>query len=208
MEDLSSISDEMAIKRVLEGDIQAFEVLVMRHQGTVARILSRHVPSQDVEDIAQEVFLSALLNLNKLKDPRAFGSWITKIATRSCVNYWRSKLRRKEELFSELKDEQFDLLERSLFGKGDLADDITKEEIERLEEILWWALSHLSPMDRIVIELIYFENLGHMEVAEMTGCTKGGVKIRAFRARRKLRKIVEQELKRRSHEQKDRGKTF
>lgn len=197
MEDLSSISDEVAVRRVLDGDIGAFEILILRYQGTVARILSRHIPLQDVEDVAQEVFLDALSNLGKLKDPKAFGGWIVRITTRSCVSYWREKTKRKEQMFSEIGDDHIDILERTLLGVQDPNQyDYSEEEKRKLEEVLWWALSQLNPMDRMVVELIYFENRSHKEVAEMTGCTQGGIKIRIFRARRKLRTIIKRKLKR------------
>lgn len=207
MEDLSSIPDELVIEKVLKGDIQAFEIIVMRYQGDVARILSRHIPLQDVEDVAQDVFLTAFSSLGKIRNPASFRSWLNRIAIRSCVNYWRTKARLRELLTSDLGDEHINVLERILrlaqkCNYGD-SSDITDEETEKLHEVLQWALGHLNHTDRIVVELVYFENLSHAEVAEMLGSTQGGIKIRLFRARRKLRAMIERELKRRGHGQKN-----
>lgn len=209
MEDFSSLSDEMAIREVLDGNVEAFEILVMRYQGLVARILSRHIPFQDVEDVAQEVFLIALSKLGKLKKPGAFGSWLVRITIRSCVNYWREKSKGKEQLFSEIGDDHVDILDRTLSRtQNQNRYDLSEEEMEKLEKVLWWSLSKLNPVDRMVVELVYFENLSHKEVAEIMGCTQGGVKIRIFRARRKLRKIIERKLKELDHGQKNGRKSF
>jgi len=204
MGDFSSISDELAIESVLAGDVQAFEILVMKYRDHVARILSRHIPYQDVEDVAQEVFLSAFSGLGKIKDPKAFQSWLSRIAVRTCVNYWRVKSRQKEQLLSEIGDEHVDILERKLVSVGNSPDDeeISEEEMKKLQELLQWAMGQLNPVDRMVVELAYFENRSHGEIAEMIGATRGGVKIRLFRARRKLRVIIEKEMRKRGYGQK------
>ncbi|MEJ5299654.1 MAG: sigma-70 family RNA polymerase sigma factor [Thermodesulforhabdaceae bacterium] len=204
MNDFSSISDELVIESVLAGDIQAFEILVLKYRDHVARILSRHVPYQDVEDVAQEVFISAFSNIPKIKDPQAFSSWLSRIAVRACVNYWRQKSKQKEQILSELGDEHADLLERKLVGAANNSDDedISEEEFKRLQELLQWAMGRLNPVDRMVVELVYFENRSHSEVADLIGATRGGVKIRLFRARRKLRSMIDKELRKRGHGQK------
>ncbi len=111
------IPDGLIVARVLEGDVGAFEELVKRYQGQVAHILSRHIPSQDVEDVAQEVFTSAFCALGKLRQPDSFGPWLRRITYRGCVNYWRDKKRRKEEALSELSEEHCKLLDASLYAE-------------------------------------------------------------------------------------------
>ncbi len=59
-----------------------------------------------------------------------------------------------------------------------------------------WAMGHLGPLDRMVVELAYFEDRSHGEVAALLGMTVGSVKIRLFRARRKLRRVIEGEMRR------------
>jgi len=199
MDDFSSVLDELVIESVLAGDVQAFEVLVVKYREHVARILSRHIPYQDVEDVAQEVFLSAFSGLGKIKDPKSFSSWLSRIAVRTCVNYWRAKSRQKEQVFSEIEDEHVDILERKLVDIGNNSDDdeISEYEMKRLQELLQWAMGQLNPVDRMVVELVYFENRTHSEVAKMIGATRGGVKIRLFRARKKLKAIIEKEMRKR-----------
>lgn len=205
MEDLSSVPDEIVVERVLNGDVQAFEILVVRYQGFVASILSRHIPYQDVEDVAQDVFLAAFSSLDKIKNPELFGSWLRKIAVRSCVNYWRAIGKRKELVISDLGEDHVNVLERMLRLSQTYNDekDVAVDEMEKLQEVLQWALGNLNPTDRMVVELVYFEDMKHGEVAELLGSTQGGVKIRLFRARMKLRAMIERELKRRGHGQKN-----
>ncbi len=187
--------DEIA-SRVLSGDVNAFEEIIRRYEGEVAKIVSRRIPSCDIEDVSQEIFIAVFNSLSKLGEPPSnFEGWIRKIAINQCVNYWRQREKDKETNFTEIGDEHIKVLETvSSTFQEDTLEKLTGREEALLNELLDWALSKLSPIDRMIIELVFFEERGQKEVASLLGITVGSLKVRLFRAKRKLKKILKDKV--------------
>lgn len=133
--------------------------------------------TQQIDDIAQEVFIRAWRNLAKFRADAPFGHWLSRIATRACYDF----LRRKQRTANMLPlDEQRD---------SEIPD--TAESASDAREILAHAMQKLSPEDRLVITLAELEERPMREVAGLTGWSESNVKVRAYRARRTLKKILE-----------------
>lgn len=179
-------------------DERAFEEILRRYSPRVFAIAGRFFRQRSqVEDAAQEAFLKAYTQLSKYEGRGSFEGWLTRITTNECINILRSAKRRPESTVSELTDregirvenwlenqmagasiEQFQSTERGL-AAADLADKV---------------LSELPPDDRLVLMSIDGEHLPVKDVAEMTGWSESKVKVRAFRARRRMRQAVEKLL--------------
>ncbi len=193
--------DAEIVKRVLDGDVNAFAILLKRHKELVLRVVSRHMEYDMVEETAHEVFVRAYKSLPTFEQKGDFKNWLSVIAVRACRDYWRKAYRNKEVPMSGLSDSHREWLENTVAGaslenhgenrlenhRGDPAHNPRKEA----REVLDWALGKLSADDRMVLELVYLEERSAKETAKLTGLSVANVKVRSFRAKRKLKKLLE-----------------
>lgn len=183
------ITDIDIIQRVLDGDVNAFSHLIHRYEQHALNIVKKHVPREYVEELAQESFIKAFQSLANFKKADSFKQWLSAITVRTCYDFWRKKYRSKEIPISELSDDQ-------QYGIDQISSEAARsswEEIGRkreTSEILDRALDRLSAEDRMVLELVYLEGLTVKEAANLLGWTVVNVKVRSFRARQKLQKML------------------
>lgn len=181
--------DAEIIDQVIAGDVNAFEHLFKRYTDYVLRMIKKHIPHDHVEEIAQDVFIKAYTSLPALKKRESFKAWLSSITIKTCHDYWRKAYRLREQPISTLSEKGKDWLEKIM---SDHAVQHFDEKTEQKEaaEILDWALEGLSADDRMVLELVYFEGLTCREAARLMGITVANVKIRSFRSRKKLEKML------------------
>jgi RNA polymerase sigma-70 factor (ECF subfamily) len=164
----------------LGGDQQAFGELAARHKSRVFGLVSRFAAnSADLEDICQDVFIQAYFNLRQFRRESPFQHWLLRIATFKSYDYLR---RRKRERAGT----SIDVLLES--GYEPVADQprALPPEVDRLYE----AIARLAPKERLVLTLLELEERTLQEVAQLTGWSVGNVKVRAFRARASLAKLL------------------
>ncbi len=185
-------SDEEIIQRVLKGKVDDFEGLVRRYQAHVLNMVKRHVPERDVEETAQEAIVRAYRSLSSYRGKgRGFKAWLSVVTIRTCYDYWRKTYRLKEVPLSTLTDDHKMWVEKVMAAES--AQGMReKAASDEARMVLDWGLNHLSAEDRMVLELVYFEELTGREAAKLLGWTTTNVKVRAFRARRKLEKILQE----------------
>ncbi|MEW6670553.1 MAG: RNA polymerase sigma factor [Thermodesulfobacteriota bacterium] len=173
----------------MDGDVNAFELLIKRHQATVLRIVKRHLPPAEVEETVQEVFIKTYRALPAFKGAGGFSSWLCAIAVRTCYDYWRKAYRGREIPLSELTDRHQQWLENMM---SDGSEEWSGPKGYRSEagEVLDWALDRLPAEERMVLELVYLEGHSVKEAAKLLGWSVPNVKVRSFRARKKLEKTL------------------
>lgn len=182
-------SEEDIIRRILDGEANAFEHLLNGYKNHVLAIVKRHIPFDHVEEMVQEVFIKAYKALPTLKQKNRFKPWVSTIAVRTCKDFWREQYRSREKAISELTDRQQDWLIQVLNEQaGQSFDEFSKQEEAR--EVLDWALNQLSPKDRMIMELVYLEDHSVKEAAELMEMSISSIKVRAFRSKRKLSKLL------------------
>jgi RNA polymerase sigma-70 factor, ECF subfamily len=182
-------SDAEIVRQVLDGNVNAFESVILRHRGLVLTIVKKHVPEDAVEETAQEAFVRAYQALPTFKGTGAFSQWLSSIAVRTCCDYWRKAYRSREIPISQLTEKHSQWLEEVISQRPEEALDEREHQMEA-REILNWALGKLSAGDRIVLELVYLEGRSVQETAELLGWSNANVKVRSFRARMKLEKLL------------------
>jgi RNA polymerase sigma-70 factor (ECF subfamily) len=184
-----SPSDADIVRRVLDGEVNAFESLLVRYRVLVVKIVARHVPHDDIEETTQDAFVRAYLSLPTFAGKSDFSRWLGSIAVRACYDFWRKTYRSKEIPMSALTDKHRDWLEEVLSGESGAS---RREEGQRSEarELLEYALGRLSAEDRMVLELVYLEGRTVREAADLLGWSAANVKVRSFRSRRKLERIL------------------
>ncbi|MSR65504.1 MAG: sigma-70 family RNA polymerase sigma factor [Verrucomicrobiae bacterium] len=184
-------SDAELIARILEGDDGAFEQLACHHKPRVFQIASRYARNEhELADLAQEIFVKAYFALKSFRGDAPFEHWLSRIAVRACYDHLRSRQRKRETTLSELTDDQAAWLERAGMEQSTEQRD-AMASAEEAKELLNWVLERLSPPDRMVITLLELEDKSVREVAGLMGWSQTLVKVRAFRARKAMRKIIE-----------------
>ncbi|MDM8526242.1 RNA polymerase sigma factor [Desulfococcaceae bacterium HSG8] len=184
-----SSSDAEIVRRVIEGDVNAFERLLTKYKNYVFKIVNKHVPYDQVEEIAHDVFVRAYQSLPKFKKKNSFRQWLAAIAVRTCYDFWRKTYRSRELPMSSLSERQQDWLEKVVSdqsGQSFHEQGLQKEARETLD----YALDRLSAEDRMVMELVYLEGMSGKEAADILGWTVANVKVRAFRSRKKLHQLL------------------
>lgn len=183
-------SDTEIVRRVLDGDVNAFESLLIRYKDTVLKIIKKHVPYNDVEETIQNVFLRAYQSLPSFKGESGFRQWLSSIAVKTCYDFWRKTYRSREVPMSVLAEKHQNWLEEVITEQSEQAIN-EKGSQNEARELLDWALRRLSAEDRMVMELVYLEGLSGKEAADLLGWSVSNVKVRCFRSRKKLEKILE-----------------
>lgn len=189
-EDAKQLADDAIVRLVLGGQTDAFRTLVERYEGYVFRLANQHVPAQDVEDVAQDAFLRAFKALPGFQGQGGgFGPWLATITVRSCHDYWRRVYRSRETPISHLTEDHARWLDSALAesSREKLAE---QGAAEQARELLRAGLDRLSADDRLVLQLVYLEGHSGTEAASLLNWSTAKVKVRCFRARRKLEKYL------------------
>ena len=174
------------IAAVLQGDAASFEPLIIKYSPRVFATARRYARREsEVEDIVQEVWLKAFQKLGSFRGEAPFEHWLMRLAVRTCYDFLRGHQRNRETAFSELTEPENDWLERFAQDPDSAAEDAdaARALVERL-------LAQLSPQARLVITLLEIEDRSVKEIAKLTGWSVPLVKVRAFRARAEMRKLL------------------
>src|SRR5271168_3601413 len=180
----ATLGDRELVTRAQREDKEAFEELIRRHQQRVfavaARILRRR---EDVEDIAQQVFVKAYFSLKRFDQRAAFSTWLYKITVNECWDLLRKKKVRPLVYESDLSEEQARQVIASE-EKGGGGPDISErlEARQRVENLL----EGLDERDRLMLILKEVEGFAVEEIAQVLNLNANTVKVRLFRARRRI----------------------
>ncbi|ODU96377.1 MAG: RNA polymerase sigma factor RpoE [Rubrivivax sp. SCN 70-15] len=178
-------ADALLVDRVKHGDVRAFEMLVVKYQRRIERLIGRMVRDVDlVQDIAQETFIRAYRALPQFRGESAFYTWLYRIA----VNTAKKALveLKRDPLVSESSRVSADDGDETSRVENELSDGETPEALLASKEIaaaVNSAIEALSDDLRQAITLREIEGLSYEEIAEMMNCPIGTVRSRIFRAR-------------------------
>ena len=179
-------TDAELIAEVLGGKTESFEPLVLKYSprifGTARRYARRE---SEVQDIVQEIWSKAFQKLSSFRGDAPFEHWLMRLAVHTCYDFLRGHRRNRETTFSEISDQETDWLERFA-----AAPESASENSEAAKQLIDRILEQLSPAARMVITLLEIEERSVKEIAELTGWSVPLVKVRAFRARAEMKKIL------------------
>ena len=174
------------IAAVLQGDAASFEPLVQKYSPRVFATARRYARREnEVADIAQEVWLKAFEKLRSFRGEAPFEHWLMRLTVRTCYDFLRAHQRNRESSFSDLSEPENDWLERFV-----TAPETAVENAEAAKMLVGRVLERLSPSARLVITLLEIEDRSVKEISALTGWSAPLVKVRAFRARGEMRKIL------------------
>ena len=187
-------SDIELVARVNASDETAFEELFNRHKRRVALIAGRFFRQREqVEEIVQESFTKAYFGLSDFgnQQENSFASWIARIAFNSCYDELRRMKRRPESSLSDISEEDSTWLSKQFKGNT-LAGNIEFTAIAR--DLAEKLLSRLSPEDRLVLVMMDMEGMSVSDIAKTNKWSISKVKVRAHRARARLRRVLDRFL--------------
>jgi RNA polymerase sigma factor (sigma-70 family) len=176
---------------VRDGDEAAARGLVEELWPLVIKIVRSHLPRRTAEeDLAQEIFLKIFSRLAQYqaRDGKPSAHWVSRVAVTTCLDALRAEKRRPEWRFADLGEQEAMWLEHMT------ADESDEAPIDGLaaREVVTKLMQTLSPDDRLVINLLDLEQRSVREIGELTGWGASKVKVKAFRARKRLRKVADQ----------------
>jgi RNA polymerase sigma-70 factor (ECF subfamily) len=179
-------TDAELIGAVLKGDAASFEPLVQKYSPRILATARRYARREsEIEDIAQDIWLKAFERLESFRGEAPFEHWLMRLAVRTCYDSLRAHQRNRETTFTELSEPEEDWLDRFVSQP-----DAASENAEAARQLIARVLEQLSPAARLVITLQEIEQRSVKEVAELTGWSVPLVKVRAFRARAEMRKVL------------------
>jgi RNA polymerase sigma-70 factor, ECF subfamily len=190
----NSDEDRELVARCQKGDQAAFEALVRKYQQTVLNLAYHYIGYRnDVEDAAQKIFTKVYFSLAKFDIKRPFFPWLYRIATNQCYDELRRIRRQKIHTFSELSIEDAGSLE-TLISQNEVPQD-PGEDRQEMHALLHRVLDQLPDKQRQAIVLRDMEAIPYAKMAEVLKCTEQAARLKVFRARARLKTMMEKALK-------------
>ena len=189
-DDVEAAFDLVAcLERVRASDQIAARELVGHLHPLVIRIVRAHLPRRVAEeDLAQEVFMKVFTRLGQYQGAVPFPHWVSRIAVTTCIDHLRAQKRRPEFRWADLSENEADVLDAVLTSEN----DVSANDALAARELVAKLLEQLKPDDRLVIQMLDLEQKTLIEISQLTGWSTTLIKVRAFRARRKLQKLFQQ----------------
>lgn len=179
-------TDAELISAVLEGDTERFEEIVRRYQPRLFATVRRYSRREDeVEDIVQEILLKAYRKLDTWRADAPFEHWLMRLAVRTCFDFLRGHQRNREQSVTELTGDEEGWIDRHSTS----TDSSTVNEAAA-RSLVGKVLEQLAPAPRLIITLLELEEKSVKEISTLTGWSIPLVKVRAFRARAEMKKIL------------------
>jgi RNA polymerase sigma-70 factor (ECF subfamily) len=190
----SAAEDAAVLERIRGGEPEAYAEIIQRHQSRIFSILYRYErDAQRLEDLAQETFIKAWRALEQFDSRAPFEHWLSKIAVRTALDHLRRERKHKQEIgLPELGEDVLDWLRTG--------DEKSELDSRNAAEILRLAMHDLSPTDQIIITMQELEGRSVKEIAALLSISGVAVRVRALRARSKLKSALQKLEESDSHE--------
>ena len=176
------------IERASQGDDAAFNQIVLAYRkrimGTISRLIGR---PEDVEDVAQEVFMRLYYSLDQLRSLNVFEPWLYRLTVNTCYDYLRKQRRRQESRMADLSEQQVVMADAAAAG------DQRTEEVRKagVREFVQGLLGEVSEEDRLLLTLKEVEGLSLKELEQVYGVNENALKVRLYRARQRVLRAYE-----------------
>ena len=172
------------VKAALQNDDEAARVLVRRLYPLVARIVNAHRPRRTAEeDICQMIFIKVFQKLSQFSGKVPLEHWVSRVAVNTCLNQIQSEKVRPEVRHADLSVEEQAVIENLANSTGEVPPDQQLSSRQLVEHLL----TALRPVERLAIDLLYLQGRSVEEIRKITGWSAALVKVRAFRARQKMK---------------------
>jgi RNA polymerase sigma-70 factor, ECF subfamily len=172
----------------LRHDDDAARELVRTLYPLVAKLVRAHRPARSAEeDLCQMIFIKIMQKLSQFSGQAPLEHWVSRIAINTCINQIQAEKARPELREADLSEEQLAVVQQMATTNEELAPDRRFASRELVEHLML----ALKPAERLVIDLLYFQQKSVADIHKLTGWSSALVKVRAFRSRRKMKKQME-----------------
>jgi len=193
-DDYQNLPDADLARAAVQGDETAFGEIVRRYSPRVFSFSSRFFRRYDlIEEAAQEVFMKAFTQLKNFEGRGSLEGWLTRITVTTCINILRSTKPQNELMVSDLTEDETAWLDNKLANVSS-ANYQNEEDKLIAADLVNRVLETLPPEDVLILQLIDGEGSSIKEASAATGWSESKVKIKAFRARRRMREAVQKLL--------------
>ena len=185
---------QACIALVRSGDPPAAESLITHLHPLVRRLVRNHLPRRESEeDLMQDVFIKIFQRLETYEERAGvpFEHWVSRLTVRTCLDALRAERARPEWRMADLSEGETEWMDFLMSRQS----EPPSEHAAEAKAIVTRLLAQLSPSDRLVLTLLDLEQRSTQEISRITGWTRAMVKMRAMRARLKLRQIARQQMK-------------
>jgi len=183
---MNKTEDLYYIEAVRKGNIQAFSVLVEKYRKMVYTLALKLLKRpEDAEEMAQDTFIKAFQKLDSYERKSKFSTWLYSITYNACI----SELRKRRIDFKSLEEQRFS--DQDEMKMHDFYSESKKEDQEKYLNL---ALSKLPEDDQVLVTLYYYEDQSMDEISEITGLTVSNIKVKIYRARKKMYSLLHEML--------------
>jgi RNA polymerase sigma-70 factor (ECF subfamily) len=180
--------EEACLRRIEDGDEVAAKELLHHFYPFVLKLARAHLPRRiGEEDLVQMIFIKVFHKLNQYRRKMPLEHWISRIAVNTCLNQLKAERIRPEWRLADFSKDVAAGIEKLASAEVDTA---TNDDVEAAKKLVTQLLAQLSPEDRFLITLLHLEERSMEEIHALTGWSRSAIKVRAFRARAKMRKIL------------------
>lgn len=183
---MANNDDDYYIKKTLDGDYASFSFLVEKYQNmvfTLAMKMLKH--REESEEVSQDTFIKAYKSLSKFHGESKFSTWLYRIAYNTCLDSIKKNTKYNSNV------EINEITSNQIFQTENVFDSLEHKE---RSEIIQKCMDKLPDDERALIHLFYFEELSLKEIVDVTSLTEGNVKVKLFRARKKLFTIFKESV--------------
>ena len=187
--DKTGFNMEACLERARQGDNSAVRELLQQLYPLMRKLVRAHLPRRtSEEDLCQMIAIKLVSNLGQYQGRVPIEHWVSRIAVNTCLNAIKAEKSRPELRWADLSEEQLKMLD----ALATTTDEVLPSQRMASRELVERLLGELNPQDRLVVSLLHMEGRTIAEIRQLTGWSTPLVKVRAFRARRKLRAVFEQ----------------
>jgi RNA polymerase sigma-70 factor (ECF subfamily) len=185
-----NFDEEGSLRRIKQGDEVAARELLRHFHPFVLKLVRAHLPRRiSEEDLVQMIFIKVFHKLNQFTGRMPLEHWISRIAVNTCLNALKAEKIRPEWRLSDFSAEIAAGIEKLAATQVGTA---TNDDFEFAKKLVTGLIAQLSPEDRLVVTLLHLEEKSVEEIHALTGWSRSAIKVRAFRARAKMKKILNQ----------------
>ncbi|WP_298237067.1 RNA polymerase sigma factor [uncultured Algibacter sp.] len=179
-------NDQYYISLVIDGDTNAFSVLVDRYKDLVYTLALRMLKNrEEAEEVSQDTFIKIYKSINKFKGDSKFSTWVYKVTYNTCLD----RLKKNRKHFNDIPINEF--TEHQVKTIDNALDSLEQEEYSKaIQE----CIALLPSEDAFLLTLYYFEELSLEEISKAVGLKANNVKVKIFRGRKKLATILREHL--------------
>jgi len=183
-----NFNEQDSLRRIEQGDEIAARELLRHFHPFVLKIVRAHLPRRvSEEDLVQMIFIKVFHKLNQYTGRMPLGHWISRVAVNTCLNALKAEKIRPEWRLGDFSEEIATEIEKLASTEVDTA---THDDVKLAKKLVTNLIAQLSPEDRLIITLLHLEEKSVEEIHALTGWSRSVIKVRAFRARAKMKKML------------------